>query len=420
MRTRHPRRRLAVAATLALALLAPFAATAPAAAAPVNPVIAWDRLAETVSSELTGQQPNEQVRSLAMVNGAVYDAVNAIAGTPYRPYLIAPPADGSESVEAAVATAAYRVLLALFPEHRQWLRARYQEALAAVPDGPAEARGIAVGALAAAAMITARRDDGAFGDWDWPTGEGPGQWRPTPPTFASGGAWTAHLEPFLVPGWQRFRTPGPPPLTSRAYARDLAEVAAVGAATSAVRTPDQTEAAIWWHDRRMVGWEIQRQLAITQGLDVLSTARLFALADLTGADALTACYREKERWSFWRPVTAIRLADTDGNRWTTADPEWTPLLVTPPFPEYPSGHLCGTGAMMAVYRAYFGRDDIPFSAYSVDADARRHYAGFSEAVAELLGARVWGGVHFRTADLHGLRLGEAIARYTVRHHLRPA
>lgn len=420
MKRRHPRRRLRVAAAVAFAVLAPFAPAAPVAAAPPNPVVVWDEIATTVVTELAGQQPNEQVRAMAMVSGAVYDAVNAIAGTPYEPYLVAPPADGSESVDAAVAAAAYQVLRALFPEHHAWLRVRYEEALAAVPDGPAEARGIAVGERTARAMLIARRDDGAYGDWAWPEGEAPGQWRPTPPTHLSAGAWSAHLEPFLVPDWRRFRTPGPPPLTSRVYARDVAEVAALGSATSTVRTPDQTEAAIWWHDRRMVIWEIQRQLARTQGLDVVSTARFFALADLTGADALTACYREKERWSFWRPVTAIRLADTDGNRWTVADPGWTPLLVTPPFPEYPSGHLCGTGAILTLYQAFFGRDDIPFSGYSVDADARRHYSSFSEAVTELIGARIWGGVHFRTADEHGLRLGQAVARYTVRHHFQPS
>jgi hypothetical protein len=216
-----------------------------------------------------------------------------------------------------------------------------------------------------------------------------------------------------------FTAPGPPALTSDAYTRDLNEVKLVGAAGSTARTADQTEAAIWWHDRRSVGWEIKRQLALGQRLDPLRTARLFAMVDLVVADTGIACFRQKEEWGFWRPITAIRAADTDGNPATAADPEWTPLLVTPPFPEYPSGHACATGARMSVFRSFFGRDAVAFQAYSVDADATRSFTRFSQAVAELVDARVWGGLHFRAADVDGVRLGEAVARYATGHHFRP-
>ncbi|BCB78081.1 vanadium-dependent haloperoxidase [Phytohabitans flavus] len=400
-------------AAAALVLLAGAPAPSASASAPAprdNPVVVWDINAQTAIWDIAAQQPNAQVRSFAMVSGAVYDAVNAIAGVPYQPYLVAPRTTGTESTEAAVATAAYRVMADLFPAQSERLRAQYDEYLAEIPDGRSKRAGIAVGGRAAAAMVDARRDDGAFGSQQWTVGDQPGQWRPTPPAFVSDGAWLGFVRPFLLPSAEAFTAPGPPALTSRTYARDLDEVKLVGAAGSTVRTADQTEAAIWWHDRRSVGWEIKRQLAVGQRLDPLRTARLFAMVDLVVADTGIACFRQKEAWGFWRPITAIRAGD---------DPGWTPLLVTPPFPEYPSGHACATGARMSVFRSFFARDTVQFHAYSVDADATRSFTRFSQAVEELVGARVWGGLHFRTADVDGVRLGEAVARYGIGHHFRP-
>ncbi|WP_199733394.1 vanadium-dependent haloperoxidase [Micromonospora sp. BL4] len=431
MTSRSQRRRATwsriIPATIALGSLvastmigpAPRAAAATSGAGTTNPVVTWDLNAQTAIWDVAAQQPNEQVRSFAMVNGAVYDALNAIAGTPYQPYLSAPPSSGTESVDAAVAAAAHGVLAALFPGQQERLRAQYDAALAAIPDGRSKRGGIAIGARAAAAMVTDRQDDGAFGDQQWASGTGPGQWRPTPPLFLSQGAWTGHMRPFLLPRASTFRTPAPPRLTSSAYARDLNEVKEVGSATSTVRTRDQTEAALWWHDRRSASWEIKRQLAVTQQLDALQTARFFAMTDLIVADSGVACFSQKDFWSYWRPVTAIHLADTDGNPRTTADPGWQSFLVTPPFPEYPSGHACGTGARMSLYQHFFGRDDITFSGSSVDSGTTRQFTSFSQALNELIGARVWGGVHFRTADVEGAKLGREVYRYAVRHHFRP-
>jgi hypothetical protein len=414
------RRRFWLACCLLLAVVAPAGLPSSAAAGPAaNPVLVWDRYAQEAIWDVAGQQPNVQARSFAMVNGAVYDAVNAIAGRPYQPYLSAPRTNGAESVEAAVATAAHLVLRFLFPEQRDRLRVQYEQALAAVADGWAKRAGIAVGERTSTAMIDSRRDDGAFGDRQWPVGTEPGQWLPTPPTFAADGAWVGHVRPFLIPDASRFPTPGPPDLRSRAYARDVKEVRAVGSAASTARTDDQTTAALWWHDRRSVTWEIRRQLATAGRLDPLRTARMLAMVDITGADAQIACFHEKERWRFWRPVSAIRLGDADGNPATGSDPDWAPLLVTPPFPEYPSGHTCGTGSRLTILAFHFGRDDVPFDAYSVDADARRHFTGFSQALAEVIEARVWGGVHFRTAGVDGADLGRRVAEYVSRHHFRP-
>ncbi|WP_433126304.1 vanadium-dependent haloperoxidase [Micromonospora sp. CA-240977] len=431
MTSRTPARRTirsrVVPAAIALGSLVAATLTAPASSAaaaiadrsPVNPVVTWDLNAQTAIWDVAAQQPNEQVRSFAMVSGAVYDALNAIAGTPYQPYLVAPPSSGTESADAAVATAAHDVLAALFPAQQERLRAQYDAAIAAIPDGRSKHGGVAVGARAAAAMVAARQDDGAFGDQQWRTGTVPGQWRPTPPLFLSQGAWTGHMRPFLLPRASTFRAPEPPRLTSSAYARDLNEVRAVGGATSTVRTQDQTEAALWWHDRRSASWEIKRQLATTHRLDALHTARFFAMTDLIVADSGVACFSQKDVWSYWRPVTAIQLADTDGNPRTAADPGWQSLLGTPPFPEYPSGHACGTGARMSLYRYFFGRDDVAFSGSSVDSGTTRHFTSFSQALDELIGARVWGGVHFRTADVEGAKLGAEVSRYAVRHYFRP-
>jgi hypothetical protein len=404
----------------ALALAVPAAAVMPAAAQarPVpNAVVTWNVHAQT-AIEAARQSPTAAARSFAMVQGAVYDAANAIAGTPYEPYLVAPRSRPGDSVPAAVATAAYRVLLSMFPDQAEGLRALYDESLAAVPDGRSERGGVAVGEATAAAMIAARRDDGAFSDATWPVGTDPGEWRPTPPGFLQVGAWFATLKPFVVRDAGVYRTPGPPALTSARYARELNEVKALGSATSTVRTPDQTEAAIWWDDPRLVEWEIKRGLATSHRLGTLQTARMFAMVDVAAADSLIACYQEKKYWSFWRPVTAIPLADTDGNPATTADPAWTPLRVTAPSTEYPSGHACFTSATVVALRTFFGRDDLSISAFSADSGTTRSYASLSTALAELLEARIWAGVHYRAASVDGERLSAAVTRDVLRQEFR--
>jgi hypothetical protein len=407
----------------ALVLIVPLTLAPPAggeADTAANAVVTWDINAQTAIWDIAQQSPPQVAgRGFTMVSGAVYDAVNAIAGTPYEPYLVAPRATGRESTDAAVGTAAYRVLDAIFPAQRERLRAQYDEWLAGIPDGPAERGGVRVGAQAAAAMITARQDDGAFDPRPWTVGTEPGQYRPTPPGFENTGAWVGFLKPFAIPDATMFRTPGPPAVTSRTYARDFDEVERLGSATSTARTADQTDAALWWHDRRSVSWGIKRDLAVTQRLGVLETARFYALADLTGTDGAIACANDKEFWHFWRPVTAIRSADTDGNPATTADPGWTPLVVTPPNPDYPSGHTCRTAAQMTAYAHFFGRDDVRFSAFSVDSDSTRHFDSFTQATEEVIGARIWAGIHFRAADVDGATLGRAVGRYITRHYLQP-
>ncbi|MDI6098614.1 vanadium-dependent haloperoxidase [Actinoplanes sp. NEAU-A12] len=416
------RRLLGVVMATALGLTVPAVLTpaaAQAGAARPNAVVTWHIHAQTAIYDTARQSPNAASRSFAMVQGAVYDAVNAIEGRPYEPYLIAPRARRGDSVPAAVAAAAHNVLTSLFPAQADALRARYEKELAAIPDGRAKRGGIAVGEATAAAMIEERSDDGAFSSATWPVGTAPGEYRLTPPGFVQSGAWYAFLKPFVVRDPSRYRVPGPPALTSADYARQLNEVRNLGSAGSTVRTPDQTEAAIWWDDFHMVEWEIRRVLAANQRLGDLATARLFAQTDMATVDALISCYQQKRRWSLWRPVTAIPLADTDGNPATVADPSWQPLRVTAPSPEWPSGHTCYTSATMVSFRAFFGRDDLPFHAYSPASGTTRHYTSFATAQAEVQRARIWAGVHYRGAGVLGDRLGTAVTGEVLREFAQP-
>jgi hypothetical protein len=410
---------LAAAVALASPLLISGAGTPAAAASTPNAVVTWDALAQESIWDVARQAPNAQGRSFAIVHGAIYDAVNAIAGKPYQPYLGAPPATGTESVDAAVATAAFRTLEWLFPAQQAAIQAKYDSFMAGVPDGTPKTAGAAIGQKTAAAMIAARTGDGAFGTRTWKVGTAPGQWRPTPPGFASDGAWTMDVKPFLIPRNSSFTTSGPPALSSSQYAREFNEVKAIGAANSSTRTADQTDAARWWHDRKLTEWEIKRQLAVANRLTNLQAARMFAMVDMTETDSLIACYYEKYKWSFWRPVTAIQEAATDGNPATVADPTWTPLLVTPPFPDYTSGHTCYTAASMAMLRYFYGTDRMSFSATSADTGTTRSFTSFSGALKEVNEARIWGGIHYRSADEQGAVIGAKTAAYVIPRYFRP-
>jgi hypothetical protein len=212
----------------------------------------------------------------------------------------------------------------------------------------------------------------------------------------------------------------PNALTSRAYARDLNEIKSLGALHSTTRTPDQTDAALFWQEPVFALWNrIFRTLAADRHLGSADSARLFALENLAAADAAIGCWNNKSRGNSWRPITAIREADSDGNPATTADPTWLPLfdpstlpgLITPPFPDHPSGHTCAAGAIVGTLQTFFGTDRIGFTATSALSGTTRSFARFSDALHENINARVWAGIHFRTADLEGAALGEKVAAY---------
>ena len=421
------RTRFAVAAMVSLAVIpgtlaVPVARRAGAVTAESAAiVIDWNINAQAAIIGTAGQGPTVAYLHLAMVQGAVYDAVNAIEGG-YEPYLEAPAvADPGDSAPAAVATAAHGVLVALFPGQQASLDAKLAASLAQIPDGEAKTGGIEVGAAAAATMLAARTDDGRFSPFTVVEGFDPGEWRRTPPAFAFEPApWVGNVRPFIIPSAAALRSDGPNALTSAAYAEDFNEVKSLGSLTSRVRTADQTDAALFWqaHQAGLFN-SIFRQLAVTQDLDIAQAARLFAMADLAGADGAIACWNDKYYWNFWRPVTAIREANTDGNPATVADPSWTPLFATPPFPDHPAGHTCVSGAVIETLQDFFGTDKVSFSTFSAFSNSTRSFDRFSKAIKEIIDARVWAGIHFRTADVQGYVVGRKVSHWLENHYFGP-
>ena len=310
----------------------------------------WNANASTAIVVTAGQPPPAAVLSFAMVQGAVYDAVNAI-DRGHRSYLPQPPAAAGASEDAAAATAALPTCWSsLFPLQQSTLDGQYRNVAGGDPgyaagrEGGRDRRRPGRGA----AMIAARANDGRGGPFTPVIGTTPGAWRPTPPAFAlDPSPWVGNVRPFVVPNVAMLRSAGPNPLTSRAYAKDFNEVKAIGALHSTTRTPDQTDAAIFWQDHAFALWNrVFRTLAADHNLATADSARLLATTNLAAADAAIGCWNNKYHYNSWRPITAIREADTDGNPATTADPKWTPLfdpatpvaagqapLVTPPFPE---------------------------------------------------------------------------------------
>jgi PAP2 superfamily len=424
---------------LSLLITPAFVALASPTIASANAVTDWNLIASNAIVVTAGQPPPVSALSFAMVQGAVYDAVNAI-DRGYQPYLPEPPSNPTDSKEAAAVTAAYRVLVGfgdlpgLFPSQQPALQPLYGSYIAALPDNPpgSRAAGIAIGEATARAMLTARMNDGRFGPSPVLYPPAPGIWRPTPPNFASDPApWVGNVRPFIVPSAEMLRTDGPNALTSAAYAEDINEVKEVGSLYSTTRTADQTDAAIFWQDQAIALWNrIFRTLSASQNLDIVENARLFAMENLAAADALIGCWNDKYYWQFWRPITAIREANTDGNPATQADPTWLPLfdpaigvppppLVTPPFPDHPSGHCCATSAFVHTLQNFFGTDKIAFSAHSNKSGTTRSFDRFSDALKEVIDARVWAGIHFRTADVQGSVLGNRVAHYLEKHYFQP-
>jgi hypothetical protein len=409
-------RKKRVVGLVAAAALLSLAISAPARA---DTVTDWNT---TAFAALTapppagaGQTPPVSTIHLAMVHGAVYDAVNAIDRR-YRPYLTAPNAERWYSMDAAAATAAYRVLASILPAQEPKFASLYAASLAGIPDGKAKDGGIAVGESAAQAMLLARTNDGRFGPFRFTPGTAPGQWRPVLPLFVNDpNAWVKDVRPFMIRSASDFRTDGPNALTSDEYAAEFDEVKSLGSATSATRSADQTDMARFWAEGPAIWTRITHQLSYRYRLTIADNARLFAMLYLTGADALIACWDDKAAWSFWRPITAIREAGKDHNSATHPDPNWLPLINTPPYPDHPSGLACVIGAMAQTSHDFFGTNRVAFSATSVNSKTTRSFSRFSQATDELIDARVYSGLHFRTADEDGAKIGKQVAHWRKEH-----
>jgi hypothetical protein len=407
-----------------------------------NAVTEWNLIAVNTLSGLPGPAggaPPASAIHVAMVQGAVYDAVNAIEPKHHRPYLLKRRFSARASKEAAVATAAYRVLSSIvstvpatipFPTRESLLQSldeQYASSLEAVPDGPFKRQGIAAGNAAAEAMIAARENDGRFGPSQWVPNPAPGHWQPL--LNADGTQmldptpWVGGVTPFLVQSSTQFRTAGPLALGSAAYAAEVNEVKALGAVNSAVRTPEQTYIARWWQSTPIASWNsVARDLVGRYEVDIVDSARLLAMQNLSAADAAITCWSDKYYWDFWRPWNAIRRAAEDGNPATEPDPAWT-ALITAPYPDHPSGHLCNDGAYLRVLRMFFGTDEIGFDvtsrALNTGGPATRHFDRFSQVLAEIIEARIWAGLHYRTADVQAELLGRSVANYMAEHYFQP-
>jgi hypothetical protein len=401
-------------------LLAAVVAAAVLAASPAraDTVTDWNRNATDALVTTAGQATTVSTIHLAMVHGAVFDAVNSI-DRGYDPYLVRVPARSWYSQDAAAATAAYRVLSDIVPAQQSTLATRYAASLAAIPDGAAKRGGVAVGEAAGWAMIAARTEDGRFGPYRFPVGAAPGSWRPVLPPFPNDpNAWVKDVEPFLGKDPERYRSHGPYDLGSRKYAREFEEVKLLGSLTSTDRSADQTDASRFWAEGPMIITRLTRDLSFRFGLSVTDAARMYAMEYLTGADTLIAVWDDKAHWLFWRPITAIREAASDGNPATEPDSGWLPLINNPPYPDHPSGLAGVTRAMCESLADFFRTDRIAFTATSMNSETSRSFARFSQAADEVVDARVWSGIHFRNADEDGSRIGEQVARWRDRHFFK--
>ena len=351
---------------------------------------------------------------------AVYDAVVTIEGR-YTPYAEQPRPHENASAEVAAATAAYRVLNTYFPASGAALAADYSASLADIPNGVGKVHGIRVGEDAAAAVIALRQGDGRGGSVPEPGGLDPGVWRPTPDAFAPMAVpWLGFVTPLLLDSPTQIPVAGPEALDTDAYTQDFDEVKQYGAKDGSLRTDEQTATALFWNTNAVAQYQAAlRDQTTRRQLDIVDSARAFALLNAGTADALIACWRAKYDDAYWRPITAIQLADTDGNDATEPDPAWTPLTATPPYPEYTSGHACITGATSGTVGSLFGTDSIDLTVPSLAATPARHYATTDALDQETMNARIWLGIHFRKAMTDGNQLGHDVADYGTTHYFQP-
>jgi hypothetical protein len=380
-----------------------------------------------------------------MVQGAVHDALKAIERR-YDPYYFEAPGPRAASRDAAVAAAAHTVLVAIVassgtPAQRGGALALVDEAyarsLAGVTDAAARNQGVAVGRAAGVAMLTLRKDDGVSRDAPYTPGMGPGKWRPHPnpvpanppianPDAARGYAPSAlpgwgNLAPFTLLSASQFWLPGPPALASPTYARDYDEVKRLGGKVSQSRTAEQTEIARFWFEGPGTWNTIARTVVAARGLDAHDSARVLALMNLAMADAYISGFKIRYVYDLWRPITAIREGDSDGNDATAGDPAWDSQQNTPPVSEYPSTQSTFSGAAAVVLARTLGGDQAAFSFRSGKPfeGITRSFTSFSQAARESADSRVFAGIHFRSSCEDGLALGQRIGQRVANLYLQP-
>jgi hypothetical protein len=389
----------------------PSAAAVPslrAESASAAPVLLWNTAAlEAIRLDQT--PPPAAARDLAIVQLSVYEATIKSIG-------------GGSIPEAAIAAAADRALDVLFPQQSLAFDGALASEAATLRAGARRNAGVVLGVSAANAVLASRANDGSAASVSVTLSSTPGRWRPTPPALAPAllPQW-GNVTPFALRSVSQFRVPAPPALSTPAYAAAVNQVEALGSATSTTRTADQTQIAEFWNDAAGTStpaghWnEIAEEVASRRHLGLPKTARLFAELDVAESDAAIAAWNVKYSDNEWRPITAIRLADQDKNPQTSAVPSWTPLLVTPPFPSYVSGHSTYSAAAATVLSSFFGAK-THFSATSDTLPGvTRSFSSFTQASSEAGMSRIYGGIHFSFDNQAGQRLGRQIGRYDLGH-----
>jgi hypothetical protein len=393
---------------------------------PADEIIDWNNvLLQTVRTN--SMSPLPQSRISAAMNTAMYDAVNSIART-HEPYHVDMTAAAGTSREAAAAQAAHRVLSGMFPASQAAYDAALTNSLSSLPDGPGKTAGIALGNTVGAAILTLRANDGASAVVPYMPGTDPGDWRPTPPANAAAAAphW-ANVAPWAMTSPSQFRnTVGPPALGSQEYTTAFNQVKEIGSATSATRTLDHSNIAQFWAGQAGTStpighWNrIAQTVSLSQGKTLEENARLFALLGMAQADAVISSWDNKYHNNYWRPVTAIREAATDGNPATEADPNWSSFITTPNHPSYTGGHGSVSGASGAVLADFFGTDNITFTSSAEGFSVPdRTFTSFSQAALEGANSRLYGGIHWDFDNQHGLAGGNDIGHHVYRTQLQP-
>ncbi|MDQ3291894.1 MAG: phosphatase PAP2 family protein [Bacteroidota bacterium] len=358
----------------------------------------------------------------AMVHLAMHDALNGVAPT-FEKYALQRE-DAQADPIAAAATAAHTVLITSFPDKKPILDAALAKSTSNLPAGDALNRGMALGKEAGEKILALRQNDGAFQDPIAPIAPSnePGVYQAVPPfDFVFAPFWKT-MKPFSLTSPDQFRCAPQPALNSQVYADAFNEVKTVGVKNSSIRTADESFYTQFWYEFSEMGWNtVARTVAADKKLDLLSTARLFALVDMALADAYTAGWDSKFHYNFWRPFTAIQKAESDGNATTVADSNWEPFMPTPPVQDYPSTHSALGNAAATVLASLLG-DETKFtmtSSTAVPEGATRSFTSFSQAAKENADSRVKAGIHFRFSCNAGMDLGQKIGQWTVQNHLQP-
>ena len=357
-------------------------------------------------------------RAMSMVHVAMFDAINSIE-VRYSPYKVKVAAPAGSSAEAAGVAAAHAVLVKIFPEQKVSFDAAYAASLAQIPEGRGKTAGIGVGEEVAGKILALRASDGSDAPNTYRPITAPGVYVPTTLPIAS--QW-GNVTPWVMERGSQFRPAAPPDLKSAEWARDYKEVNDLGGKKSTTRTAEQTEAARFWIITGPQSWDsLVRELAAAPGRSLIQNARLFALVEMAGADAYISVFEAKYAFNFWRPITAIRNGDLDGNDATSRDAGWEPLIDTPMHPEYPCAHCITSAAVRVVLESEFGTGAVALSMTSSAAPGVTHkWASIEEWANEVSEARIYGGIHYRNSTVVGKDMGKKIGELAVQNYLKPA